>query len=441
MAFDGMPLEEAHLEDPYRGLFEEESEEKGLRSLAAGLLSVLRLSPTEVYVASGQGGRRGALRINTSGRDSAAAPEPETRTVIRVSWKRWVIPEVDAYIESARDGFGLASTELWLEGKRLRSDSRKTISGENGRIRATISTTEDIEPGSVALYKDGALVEVADWSGHPSIRAELSSEDFVLDASRATVVRNKAYQKAMAVLEREAESIRRRPARRSAIAPGQTAAESIRRAWNDDETWRLLAAWNLAVGLTWLWLSTPYGFGPAFGEQAVFTSPGEQAAMLALFGAALAGCSIRWHLARGRHLRQDTMPAALSSGLAPLLILGLLAAYYQIETRVTTASEAVVFAFPWPKSVEVGKRDIASIHVTRSQSKDSDDNKVKNTYNLRVETSDPALEFSRSQGSSYRIVEAARLLSNATGKSIDWYFDPISGGQRPSNEAEASAAD
>lgn len=446
LRFDGKPLDREQLQDPYGCLFDSPGPgaDGRARSFASGLLSALQLGPTDLVVSSGRGADRCALRIGASAGTGAPDPAPGTQTVVRVSWRRLVGPDVGEFIERAGASFGLSTARLVVDGTAARARGRKTFSDDRGRIRGAFDAPRP-EPGPshVSLYKHGVLVGTTEWEFAGVVAdAELRCDAFTLDASRAAVVRDRKFHEALEALAGAVAGASRRAARASQGRSDGPAGNAWLRRWRDDGAWRRLILWNLVIGALWCWLS---GFGALEaleGESVVLTGAGEQTIILTLVGTALSACALLWMLGRWKLLSADhDVPAPVSAGVAPLLIAGCLALHYHREARITVGPEEIMFSFPWPKAVRIPRGSVTAIRLTRDQRKDSDSGKLSSNYILDVDTKHPYPSFSRSAHSPRDVVAAAKLLSTAEGKPIEWGFDPASGGRRASTEPEATAGD
>lgn len=88
--FDGRPFSRAEFKDPYSCLLQERTAENRPHwELAGALLNILFLEPASVTVTSGKGDARFEFRADSPTEDAVApAPSDETRTVVRVRFKR-----------------------------------------------------------------------------------------------------------------------------------------------------------------------------------------------------------------------------------------------------------------------------------------------------------------------------------------------------------------
>ncbi len=193
MRFDGRPLPEGLIHDPYRCLFEETGPDtvRG-RQFAYGLLAALRLKPFVVSAVSGQA----RMSLAPEGWAGAAVPEPPTAgTVIRVRWRLWKSRALRRRcLDKAAAAFGLCSAELTVRGEPVSSlpePAEFPILGfQDGALTGLLAPAHP-GPSGARLYYLGAMVCEIAWreSSLPAL-AYLSDERFVLNASLSGVVKD-----------------------------------------------------------------------------------------------------------------------------------------------------------------------------------------------------------------------------------------------------------
>ncbi|MBI5595306.1 MAG: hypothetical protein HY928_04370 [Elusimicrobia bacterium] len=246
VAFDGEPFTPEELANPYEPLFKRQggNTRRG-RELATALLTLLRLDPVEVWVRSGPAGQRARLRV--------CRGEPETVTRIddsaggtsvrfspgpRTPGGAWGA----AFEESLKRSAQMTEIPLFLDGERLPhghpegwEEDGASVDGEGLRGWISIPPRCD-EASSVEFYKLGVLIGSTTLQLSTSgVVGRVNCDDFRLNASQTSVVRDERFRKAVAALNaaarRMASDAAARQARRAQTAARLLTSPKLRAVW------------------------------------------------------------------------------------------------------------------------------------------------------------------------------------------------------------------
>lgn len=219
MRFDGHPLTEEPMEDPYCALFADPGAAHPRdKQLAVGILGALRSDPESVTVLSGEPGWRLRCRVVSVDEDSVErADDVGTDTVLRVRWSNPITAAScrSACFRLAAESCALLEIPVYIAGKPyprpdddpVRFDAR----GFRGRLRRAPSGAK---ASRIDLYKNGVLAERATYRfDGEQIDAHINGDHFLLGASQSGVHRDGMLRASLRLLR---EQKRRLPPRRLA---------------------------------------------------------------------------------------------------------------------------------------------------------------------------------------------------------------------------------
>lgn len=218
VSFDGEGFSPEELAHPYEPLFKRQTEKtRRGRELATALLTLLRLEPQEVLVRSGPKGARARLRacrgepesvmeIDDARTDTAVLFNPGPKTP-RKLWGT-------AFEESLKRSTRMAEMPLFLDGERLPhglpagwQEQGVPVAGDG--LRGWVAIPEAwADASTVDFYKLGVLVGTAELQlSAAGLVGRVDCDDFRLNASQTSVVRDERYRKAVAALNDAAQRL------------------------------------------------------------------------------------------------------------------------------------------------------------------------------------------------------------------------------------------
>ncbi len=196
LTFDGTPLAGRFIREPFDALFTDEADSLRHRDLATGLLTVFRLSPAEVSIVSGTGLER--LRLLGSTAENAAAEthiDGVPRTVLTVKWKGKGLTSglTSECSEAAAAAGRMLPFPLTFNGAVAGREPQEpfvlsTIDGT--RVRVCVPEDPGARDTVVRVHKRGVLANEVPIQSRIDVAAEIDRDDFVLDASQTTAVRD-----------------------------------------------------------------------------------------------------------------------------------------------------------------------------------------------------------------------------------------------------------
>ena len=206
--FDGLPFPARRLKDPLQALLDGDAVEalRG-RQLAFGLLALERLGMSAVCVTSGGPSGQASWALATSGvaaRDIGI--NRSEGTVIRILWSglsSWW--DGRRAIRRLRDAYGLSSTALSIDGRRIDPCPVLALEGWHGfdeaGWRGAFRFLAKDGKSRVRFYWLGTFIELVerDLKGAP-VEAVLAGDDLSLDLSQAQLLRDRALEDGLAAL-------------------------------------------------------------------------------------------------------------------------------------------------------------------------------------------------------------------------------------------------
>lgn len=224
--FDGRPLTEAELEDPYRCLFEKRAPGTDRnRQLAVGLLSVLRLKPASITLTSGRGPERRRLRVESLESEGFEPAGEGDDTVLTASWPALSYAAAREAADLVRSGCVLSPMEIAVDGAVLPGwteggEGRQYFQDGPGS-RGWVAVPRDAaEESELELCWHGAVIEkIAIKLPLVQVRGAINDDGFTLNASQAGVVRDARFAAALKRLTEPARALIISTARSLAAAP------------------------------------------------------------------------------------------------------------------------------------------------------------------------------------------------------------------------------
>ena len=214
MRFDGRPFGREELTDPYSCLFDRyKPENRRNRELAIGLLSVMRLKPLFVSIASGAPGSRTRLRAESIESDRVdPAGDPETDTVIRVAPSAAAValwsPDRAEWIERL---CRVCPIPVWLSGeeavREIKPASPPGLYFDENGLRGWLTAPAELGPVSTLdAYTLGVFVSPTQLT-LPRVQVDgyLNDDEFTLSASQSAVARNARFKRAADILAVKAD--------------------------------------------------------------------------------------------------------------------------------------------------------------------------------------------------------------------------------------------
>lgn len=206
LAFNGRPLAEKFVKEPFDAIFSEDEDCPRHRDLAVGLLTAFRLEPALVTLVSGPAGKQVKL-VARSIEDSQVEESalPHEGTVVTVSWRGSGsgAENISEVLSQAQQRSGMLSFPLQINGAPATPESASlepSVALELDGIRVRLAVPSDpLDPKSEAgLYKHGVLVETMRFEGlQLAVRAEMNHDGWSLDASQTGVVMTEEERKSL----------------------------------------------------------------------------------------------------------------------------------------------------------------------------------------------------------------------------------------------------
>ncbi|MBI5882985.1 MAG: hypothetical protein HZB91_07770 [Elusimicrobia bacterium] len=215
--FDGEPLSNREIDEPYAALLDRESPQtrKG-RHFAYGLLAAQRMSPSRIEVASGAGPARARMVLNRKGESSGYEGDPgsETRTMVLVGWGGWFRGfRSRKVLRRAAEAFGMTGVETTIDGRRAEPCPWKSPAwnrrgewtlidrdGWKGALCAVAAPREDQRNATVHLYLSGTRIQTVVRAHVPAYVAFVSCDDLRLDLSQSRIVEGDRLEEGLEML-------------------------------------------------------------------------------------------------------------------------------------------------------------------------------------------------------------------------------------------------
>ena len=246
VTFDGETFSREELAHPYEPLFKRQAvKTRRGRELATAILTLLRLEPSEVLVRSGARGARHQLK--------ASRGEPETVTEILGSAEATAVlfnpgPRTDRSLwgrdfeASLKRSALMAPMPLFLDEQRLPhglpegwQEEGEPVDAEGLRGWLALPSHSS-EASWVELYKLGVLVGTCELQlSTAGLQGRVNCDDFRLNASQTSVVRDERFRKAVSALNEAARALAssasERQKRRAPLAARLLASPDLRQVW------------------------------------------------------------------------------------------------------------------------------------------------------------------------------------------------------------------
>jgi hypothetical protein len=200
LSFDGRPLPERLLRDPYQALFDEAGQEaeRG-RELAVGILAALRMGGP-VVVVSGEGLKRLRLEIFSPERDRLSAGGAGSGTLIEARLAGRSAGDVLARV---REACRLLKSSLTVCGREVVQGpdpgGLPFLAFQDQTCRGFMVIRPRAKESVIHLYKQGVRVCSVTRHPLPAVEAHVDDDAFRLTASQAGVVKDGRFQAATRV--------------------------------------------------------------------------------------------------------------------------------------------------------------------------------------------------------------------------------------------------
>jgi len=211
--FDGEPLGQGRLEDPYSALFETRTAANAAaRHLATGLLCALRLNPKMITVSAGAAGARFRLRIDALGAERTLPSEdPGTGTVVKLLWRGVVSPFRNRNLLShARWRCFSSPVPVLINNAdipRGRTETGKqVVYFDEGPLHGSIAVPKWPEQASTLVTAvNNVMLDLPLQAKlrHLQVSGYLNNDDFTMNISQTGVVNNSRCSKALAVVAKQ----------------------------------------------------------------------------------------------------------------------------------------------------------------------------------------------------------------------------------------------
>lgn len=216
MRFEGSPLEERALEDPYHYLLEGGEDAARYRHLAVGLLAAFRLEPKRITIASGGARESFLLTLDSPKHESVSHPETVLlNTAITVVWDApfWRTVRVDRQLEYVQSHCDPSRCEIRLLDRALESEEGPEPGFgrrfDDEGVYGWVEIPENPAPVSkLEAYSWGVRVGPLQLNlPMAQVRGRVNDDSFGLNASQTGVTADKRLAHLAVVLARQAEGL------------------------------------------------------------------------------------------------------------------------------------------------------------------------------------------------------------------------------------------
>lgn len=208
--FDGRPVREQTLRDPFGALFSDgDAEGQRDRQLAIGLVTALRTEPRSVTLASGSG----AARVVRSLRGTGAPSSPPRRdasdwTCVKIGWGAvdGMLLPVECFTRAQEDcrfpAIRIEVSGTAVPDRPIPSERRPVEAVEDGVRLQFARMRAGVRPG-ISLYTQGVKVCDIPWPEPPlEFEAHVENDRLTLNIGQSGVVQDAEFARTVAVLRR-----------------------------------------------------------------------------------------------------------------------------------------------------------------------------------------------------------------------------------------------
>lgn len=225
--FDGKPIDEKSLRNPYDCLLADQPDRRRLSQLARALLTITRGKPNELTLTSGPLGARFELSVRSLTDDSIRRVDGSGSTVLRVSWEGYggvqeaLLRELStlAHERMTLAPIPIEMTNIWtgVGDQSSRSDvhilpdatiAAESVAFQGNGFRGRVEMPARVSPtmGRIDLCWAGVQVERIQEAAFLPVPVDgfLDHDGFNLDLSGRAITRDEAFAAGVAALSREA---------------------------------------------------------------------------------------------------------------------------------------------------------------------------------------------------------------------------------------------